>query len=226
MTRIFVLLALVFAISSCQKEVDFDTPGGGGGTGGGGSTSDTYQPVTKDSYWKYKDSAFTGQITLMTATGQTQTISGKLYHVIKSETTGQPATTGYFYASKPWYGSRMDVNNGIATTIEFVHLNDTASIGFKWNNTMPPVNGLNARVNGEIIERNISKTVAGKNYTSVIHTQINLEYELPIFGWTEFAIYDYYIAKGIGIIRIESDLTFMGQTAVRTVSDLIEHSIK
>jgi hypothetical protein len=226
MKRFFFLLAMVFAIASCQKEVGFDDPTAGGGGGGGGTTPDTYQPVTKDSYWKYKDSAFTGLITVMTATGQTQTIGGKLYHIIKSETTGQAPTTGYFYASKPWYGTRMDVNNGIATTIEFVHLNDTASVGFTWNNTMPPVNGLNARVNAELMERNITKTVAGKSYSNVIHTQMILEYELPIFGWTPFATYDYYVAKGIGIIRIESDLTFMGQTAVRTVSDLIEYSIK
>ena len=225
MKRVFLLLAVVFVIASCQKEVSFDDPSNGGG-GGGGTTPDTYQPVTKDSYWKYKDSAFTGQVTLMTATGQTQTISGKLYHVIKSETTGQPPATGYFYASKPWYGLRMDANNGIATTIEFVHLNDTASVGFTWGNTMPPVNGLNAKVNSTLTERNITKTVAGKSYSNVIHTTLILEYELPIFGWTPFATYEYYTAKGIGIIRIESDLSFMGQTAVRTVSDLIEYSIK
>ncbi|MGB8191569.1 MAG: hypothetical protein WCF67_06605 [Chitinophagaceae bacterium] len=234
MKRSLYLLAVLFVLASCQKEVGFDTPpgsggsggGGGTGTGGGGTLPDTYQPVTKDSYWKYKDSAFTGLITLMTATGQQKTINSKIYQVIKSETTGQPVAEGYFYTAKPIYGLRQDVNNGIATTIEFTYLNDTASVGYKWTENMAPVNGNPARFHGTIMERNISKTVAGKNFTNVIHTQLLLEYELPFFGWTEFAVYNYYVAKGIGIIRIETEFTAFGQTGFRTVSDLIDYSIK
>ncbi|HEY0680075.1 MAG TPA: hypothetical protein VGD17_17445 [Chitinophagaceae bacterium] len=225
MNRLLLMLAVVTVMVSCQKEISFDNPSGGGGTGGG-ATPDTYQPVSKDSYWKYKDSAFTGLITTLTATGQQKTIGSKNYQVIKSETTGQPAAEAYFYVAKPLYGLRQDVNNGVATTIEFVYLNDTASIGYTWTDNMPPVNGLNARFNGEIIERNISKTVAGKNYTNVIHTRLKLEYEFPILGWTQFATYEYYISKGVGIIRIESDLSAFGQTTVRTVADLIDYSIK
>lgn len=225
MKRLFILVTVVLALASCQKELSVDTPGSGNPpTGGGGTAADTYQPITKGSFWKYKDSALTGQTTLMTATGNTKTIGGKNYHVITSETTGQPATEGYFYVAKPLYGIRSDVNNGIATTIEFIHLNDTASVGYTWTDNMPPVNGLAARFIGTVAERNISKTVAGKNYTNVIHTQLNLEYELPILGWTNFAVYDYYTAKGVGIIRIETTLTF--GASLRTVSDLIDYSIK
>jgi hypothetical protein len=115
------------------------------------------------------------------------------------------------------------LNNGTVTTIEFIHLNDTASIGYTWTDNMAPVNGLAARFIGTIMERNISKTVAGKNFTNVMHTQLNLEYEIPFMGWTNFAVYDYYVAKGVGIIRIE---TFSAIAGVTTVSDLIDYSIK
>lgn len=226
MKRIFLLVAVIAVLASCQKEMSYDSSTGGGpsGGGGGGSTPDTYQPVTAGSFWKYKDSAFTGQVTLMTATGTKKTFGGKTYDVIKSETAGQPAVEGYFYVAKPLYGIRQDVNNGIATTIEFIHLNDTASVGYSWTDNMPPVNGLSARFNGTIMERNISKTVTGKNFTNVIHTQLELEYEIPVLGWTSFAVYDYYIAKGVGIIRIETTQTFGG--SLRTVADLIDYSIK
>lgn len=226
MKRLLVLVTVVLVLAGCQKEISSETPSSGGNPpgGGGGTSPDTYQPVTKGSFWKYKDSALTGLTTLMTATGNQKTIGGKTYQVITSETTGQPATEGYFYVAKPLYGIRQDVNNGVATTIEFVHLNDTASVGYAWTDNMPPVNGLVARFQGAIMEKNISKTVAGKNFTNVIHTQLNLEYELPILGWTQFAVYHYYIAKGVGIIRIETNVTF--GASVRTVADLIDYSIK
>jgi hypothetical protein len=227
MKRIFILVTVVLALASCTKEKSIDTLGGGnpptGGGGGGGTTPDTYQPVTKGSFWKYKDSAFTGQITVMTATGNQKTIGGKTYHVVTSETTGQPASEAYFYVAKPLFGMRADVNNGVATTIEFIYLNDTASIGYTWTDNMPPVNGLPARFIGTMVEKNISRTVAGKNFTNVMHTQLHLEYDIPGLGWTNFAVYDYYVAKGVGIIRVE---TVSGIAGLRTVSDLIDYSIK
>ena len=226
MKRLAILVTVVLALVSCQKEMSIE-PGNGnpptGGGGGGGTTPDTYQPVTKGSFWKYKDSALTGLTTILTATGTQKTISSKAYHVFSVETTGQPAAEQYFYVAKPLYGMRIDLNNGAVATIEFIHLNDTASIGHTWTDNMLPVNGLAARFIGTVMEKNISKTVAGKNFTNVIHTQLNLEYELPFFGWTNYAVYDYYIAKGVGIIRIE---TVSGIAGLRTVSDLIDYSIK
>lgn len=229
MKRAFLLLSVLFVLASCQKEVSFDTADGGtgGGTGGGGgSTADTYQPVTKDSYWKYVDSGIVSQTVLMTATGQQKTLGTKTYQVMKAEITGQPTAEGYYYVNKPLYGLRQDVNNGIATTIELTYLNDTASVGYTWSDNMPPVNGLAARFNGAIVGRNLSMTVAGKNYTNVIHSQMDLEYEVPILGWTNFATYHYYVAKGVGIIRVESDLSIFGGAGMVSVRNLVEYSIK
>lgn len=226
MKRIFLLLVVAAAaLTSCQKEMSIDSSTGGGpsgGGGGGGSTSsDLYQPMTKGSFWKYKDSALTGLVTTMTATGTQKTLNGKTYDVVSTETPGQPSAEEYFYVAKPLYGLRFDVQGN---TIDFIYLVDTASIGTTWTANMLPVNGLNARFNGVMMEKNISKTVAGKNFTNVIHTQLDLQYEIPVLGWTSFAVYDYYIAKGVGIIRIETTQTFGG--SVKAVSDLIDYSIK
>jgi hypothetical protein len=220
MKRLLLLAAVAAAMVSCQKEVSFDSSTGGGSGGG----SDTYQPVTKGSFWKYKDSALTGYTTLMTSTGQQKTIGTKTYYVFTSETTGQAAQEGYFYAAKPVYGLRTDIPGGLGT-LDYVHLNDTASVGYTWTDNMGQINGLASRFTGTIMERNITKQVAGKDFTNVIHTRLILEYELPFFGWTEVGVYQYYIAKNVGIIRIESDLGFSGATT-RTVLDLIDYSIK
>ncbi|HYE54857.1 MAG TPA: hypothetical protein VD996_08445 [Chitinophagaceae bacterium] len=219
MKRVALLLTLAIAFASCQKDLDFETSTGGNNTG-----EDTYQPITKGSYWKYKDSAFTGQTTLMTVTGQTKTINGKSYHVISSEATGQPAVEGYFYVNKPVYGVRGEVPGGQGV-LDYTHLNDTASVGYTWTDDMGIIAQFPARFTGEIIERGISKVVEGKTYNDVIHTRLELEYELPIFGWTSFGSYEYYIAKNIGIIRIESNVGFAG-VGVTTVMNLIEYSIK
>lgn len=232
MKRFLLGLVVVFALASCQKEVGFDTPTGGGGTGGGGTggggstASDSYQPMTKDSWWKYKDTGVVNQTMTITATGQKKTIGSKVYDVANFTGTVQGTAEGYFYVAKPVYGVRQDVNNGTISTIELIYLNDTASVGYKWTDNMPPVNGFPARFNGEIKERNITKTVNGKTYTNVIHTQTRLEYEFPVLGWTEFAVYDYYVAKGIGMIKIETEIIAFGVSGGKGVRDLIDYSIK
>ncbi|WP_315816095.1 hypothetical protein [Paraflavitalea speifideaquila] len=69
-------------------------------------------------------------------------------------------------------------------------------------------------------------TVEGKSYKDVTHTQIELQYDIPGLGVLTFATYDYYIAKNIGIIKIdtEGDLTWGG--GIKTESNLIDYSIK
>jgi hypothetical protein len=60
----------------------------------------------------------------------------------------------------------------------------------------------------------------------VIHSQIELQYDFPIVGIVNAATYDYYIAKGIGMIRIVTvgDPNFL--PGVSTNADLVEYSIK
>ena len=230
MKRLFLLVTVLALLASCQKEVGFESStGGGGGTGGGGTgggggtTTDTYQPVTRGSFWKYKDSALGGYITTMTCTGQQKTIDNRVFDVFNSETTGQPSFEGYFYVKKPEYGMRAPV--GGVGTLDYIYLNETAAVGHTWTNSMGTIGQFPARFTGTIIEKNISKTVAGKSFTNVMHTNLVLEYEVPFYGWTEVGNYEYFIAKNIGIIRIESDLGFPGATT-RTVLDLIDYSIK
>ena len=74
------------------------------------------------------------------------------------------------------------------------------------------------------MEKGISVTVQGQTYTNVIHTQLELSYN--IFGIiTPFAIYDYYLSKGVGIVRVRADISAFG-TSMQTCSDLAEYHLE
>lgn len=67
-------------------------------------------------------------------------------------------------------------------------------------------------------------TVQGKTYNNVIHTRLVLTYD--VYGSTLDAMaYDYFTAKGIGIIKVRSEgLTLL--SGFSACSDLIDYSIK
>jgi hypothetical protein len=215
---------------SCQKEVDFTDPsqgnnGGSGGNGGSGSTADSYYPLTKDSWWKYKDS-LSGTVTDGKAINRTKTINGIVYTAIVPVTA--PATdTSWFAAPRPnYYISQKGVSpSGNAFDITFHYLNDTASVGYNWQYNAGQGNGFIAYIKTTIMEKNISITVAGKNYTNVIHTRLDLSYDV-LGTLMDFGSYDYYIAKGIGIVKIRTELTMFGMPLLQTSADLLDYQIK
>lgn len=209
---VIALYAVIVLFTSCQKEITGDIIPKG---------TDTYQPVTLNSYWKYKDSA-TGVISTTTSLNTTKVIDNKTYYVFKSESAGQPAQESYIRISNNLYAVFGSLNN--FGTIELIYLYDNKPPGFTWSYIAGIVNGFPAKINGKIIATDISKTVNGKNYTNVIHTQFNLEYDLGA-GYQRFAVYDYYVAKNIGIIRAETDINASG-SVYKTVSELLDYSIK
>jgi len=68
-STVLSLFAIVVLITSCKKESSDDNPSGG-------STQDSYQPLTKGSSWKYKQTGmFAGESTVI-VTGTKKTIDG------------------------------------------------------------------------------------------------------------------------------------------------------
>ena len=221
-------LGLSLVLVSCQKEVNFDTPQGGGTGGGPSGGSGTYQPISKDSYWKYRQTGTFGGDYTITSTGQKRTQNGIEYTVF----TSMPAssTSDQLFGSKDHnlYASFTGTspNTGAPFSINMLYLNDTASVGYAWQHTAGQGNGFTAFTPGIIVEKGISLTVAGKTFNNVIHSQIELQYELSIFGTVTFATYDYFVAKDVGIIRIETNGDPILAPGVNAISDLIEYSIK
>ena len=70
------------------------------------------------------------------------------------------------------------------------------------------------------------RSTAYENICNVIHTQVELQYDMPDFGLLTFATYDYYIARNIGIVRVETTGDPILTGGQHTLTDLIEYSIK
>lgn len=217
---------LMFIVLGCQQEIDpniITDPNPGNGNGNG-NPAETYQPLKTGSWWKFKDSA-TGNITTMTATAVTKTFNNIVYKALVSgasntDTVYQAAPTpNYYYSAKG-----ASPNSGAPYDITFHYLNDTASVGYNWQSTAGQGNGFTALTKTTIMEKGISVTVQGQTYTNVIHTQLELSYN--IFGIiTPFAIYDYYLSKGVGIVRVRADISAFG-TSMQTCSDLAEYHLE
>jgi hypothetical protein len=222
------LLALICALAftSCQKEVDGDL---GPQTGGSGDSSKidsskmSYYSTTVGSWWKFKDTA-SGIITTNRLVNRTKTMNGILYTALTAD--GFP-DTAWVAAPRPdyyMYAKGQGLNTGASFEILFHFLNDTASVGYTWQYTAGSGNGLTALIQTTIMERNITMTVAGKTYNNVMHTQLVWTYDM--FGTLIDAMsYDYFIAKGVGIIKVRSHgLTLL--SGFEACTDLIDYSIK
>lgn len=185
--------------------------------------SDSYQPVTKGTYWKYNaDMSGVPLTQTITMTGATQTINGKLYYAANA-VTGSMSESAYYHHGSGKYAFRStSMMNGI--TLEFVYLIDNMTVGQKWTAPVSDdgtVNTFPAQLVGEIMEVGISKVVAGKTFTNVVHTKLLLQYNTT--GAMEtWVTYDFYTAKGVGLIQMDSSSPF-GFSSSSTISS---YSIK
>ena len=87
--------------------------------------------------------------------------------------------------------------------------NDSKAVGDTWTTTPTDngtISGFPARTVNTIKEKGITKVVNGKTFTDVIHTQVDLQYNLGS-GFTSTALYDFYLAKGVGMIETDTSVS-------------------
>ena len=193
---IIIAIAAVFA-AGCKKSDNNPTP----------SDSDTYLPVTSGTKWTYLDDTNgTSESTTTTVTGTTATFNGKTYYGMSQVSPSKGNTNGYFYAANHSYALRATSTAVGGLTVEIQMGNDAQAVGYSWT-TSPTDNGnvlgAPARTINTIKEKNVTKTVSGKSYANVIHTQVVLQYDVGS-GYETYATYDIYLAKGIGMIEIDT----------------------
>lgn len=194
---ILVTIAAVY-FSGCKKSNNDPTPG----------SSDTYLPVTAGSTWTYIDAVNgSSETSTIKMTGATATFNGKTYYGMTQVSTSQGTKTGYFYSADHSYALRGYTAAGGGLTLEIQLGNDKEAVGYTWTTTPTDngeIEGIPARTVNTIKEKGISKTVNGKKYDDVIHTQISLQYN---FGsYEEYALYDVYLAKGVGMIETDTSI--------------------
>lgn len=211
----------VFSLVSCQKEVDTilaptpDNP----------APSANYQPLTANSYWKYKDS-LTGMVSQATMLNQTKLINSRTYNASLSS-MGQRIDTSWVAVDGPNYYAYADaagMSTGAPVKLLFHYLNDTASVGYNWHYDAGHVNGFPASVTTTIMERGINHTVEGKTYKDVIRTRLELHYDITGI-MMKVATYDYYVARGVGIVRVRTFIDGAGMNFTSS-SDLLEYQVK
>jgi hypothetical protein len=190
-----VLSVTVIAFAGCKKDSS-NKPSA--------TTSNTYLPVTKGSTWTYNDvTAGKSDTRTITLTGATTQINGKTYDNITINTVSSGNTTGYLFASNHQYAMRV-LGPQVAITLELQLGLDNQTAGYSWTTTPTDdgkVEGFPTRLVNTIKETGITKTVNGKSYSNVIHTQANLQYDFGT-GYTTAGTYDYYLAKGVGLIEL------------------------
>jgi hypothetical protein len=152
-------------------------------------------------------------------TGGTTAINGKTYYNATSVSSKSGTSDGYFYAGNHAFSTRGS-NAAAGLTIELQLGMDNQAAGYTWTTTPTDggeINGYPAKTINTIKETNINKTVNGKQFSNVIHTQVDLQYNLGD-GFESFAIYDIYLAKGVGMIEMDSQI-YDTVVDVQTITD-------
>jgi hypothetical protein len=187
------------------------------------STADSYFPLTSGSTWKYAVTGAGGNDMLtVKMTGATITINGRTYYKSTNSYQKKGSSTGYFFDASHIYGKGA-ANTDAGLAIEFKFLNDTAAIGQSWTHSPTDdgmINGIPARTVNTIVEKDIGKTIGGETFTGVIHTRVDLQYNYGS-GFQSSAVYDFYFARGVGLI--ETDTSFSG--AVYEKETIVSYAI-
>ncbi|HEY4327046.1 MAG TPA: hypothetical protein VGN20_23875 [Mucilaginibacter sp.] len=199
--NLFIILAGLFLFfAGCKKD-----------TGNQPSSADSYFPTTAGSSWRYFDIVQDGtkDTIIVKMTNQTAIFNGKTYTAATTMSRQSGAGTEYFYAANHLFALRA-LNAYAGTTVEFKMFNDTAAVGSSLISSPTDdglVDGVPARTVNTIVAKNLTRTIGGKTYTNVIHTEVDFQYDYS-GGYSTGFTYDFYLAKGIGVI--ESQFTILG----------------
>jgi len=178
------------------------------------SQANTYLPETAGSTWRYRDSIYsepTDTATIagvkidtltFTINGGTTDFNGRICYNVGISSIQNGPGTAYFFAENHTFGLFEQVTPFGLTDFEV--LVDPASAGYSWVsaptlNTL--LNGSPIRSVNTIVEKNIVKKVGLQTFTDVIHTSVNFEINVNGAGFHNIAYYDFYLAKGIGLIE-------------------------
>jgi hypothetical protein len=200
------------------------------------SPAHSYFPQTIGSSWTYRDSVYgektdtvniygvkIGNVTYTIAGTTTDFNSAICYDAnVSSGLSGNGMA--YFFAKNQTFGLRETAPPFGFTYFEF--LTDTAAaIGYSWI-SLPTgnrlLNGIPIQSINTIREKNITKVIGGKTFTNVIHTSANFEIQIDGAGFHNIAYYDFYLAKGVGLI--EKDTYAYGN--LNAVETIVNYTIK
>jgi len=202
-----VFLALLFIFSSCKKDnAPKDNP-----------SNETYVNTNAGSTWTYRqtdmaDNNSTSDYTI-TSTANDTTIDSRKYHVYTysyggSRYLGMEGHDYYQYDSIP-------ITGGV--NIQRLYLKDNAAKDDTWkqdfNLQIQELQGatIQLTVQNKVVEKGITKTVNGKDYSNVYHVSTSLS-SSAIPSTALASTIDSYYAPGYGLIEntTQVELNYLG----------------
>lgn len=205
-------------LCGCQKEVDpvVDPPTGTDTI----PTSESYLPLTAGTFWLYSDSA-TGEQDSATVLSEELVQNNIHYKKVKLGSDADETFSYYGILDHNYY-----IYGEIDTiTATMLVLNDEMNVGGSWTYDMGMIGNVPARGTGTIVEKGISYIVQGATYQNVIHTRYVIALNF-LGAYVDFATYDFYFAKGIGIIKVQSSMADSSGGSEMSAQDLVDYTIK
>ena len=202
--------ATLLTFSACKKDKE-----------GEEAESPNYSPVTTGSTWTYQPNM--GPSYTLTASERDTTAMGRTYKVF----TSSNGLNQYRSRSGSDY-YRFGLVPGLGTQgFEELYLKDNQDVNAIWQATQnfnyPGVPfPLTASLKYTIKEKGISRNVAGKDFTNVIHVRLDISVSAlgPVGGG------DFYYAAGVGLIESSILITSQGQVLADATELLTSYTIK
>ena len=165
-----------------------------------------YMPVTAKSTWSYggPDPYTT------TVTGATKVFNGKTYHEMETKDSDETRKSYLLKENGVYTGIGLVPGTG---SQEIIILKDKAPVGERWEQ-QGTIQGAAANMKFEIVEKDVSKTVAGKTYANVINVKMDMAFSL--MGQELILTAHLYFAKGVGMILLDLGAVGGGQAPLLT----------
>lgn len=191
-------------------------------------TTEGYQPVTKGCSWTYHQTYSTGVSIdeVIKMNGSHTVINGKTYYAA-TDKADSVIRTSYFYHGNGNYSLRSAVM-GDGTVIEYLYYKDDTAEGQTW--TAPVTDsgklaGFPAQIVGKIVKQDTSMVVGSMTFKHVAHTQLQLQYDTGYgVGFETYQLLDFYIAKGAGIIEIDTEA--LQPTNFKSHEEIVSYKIE
>lgn len=183
---------------------------------GSGTTSGDYWPSAINNQWTYSMNGTTSPPLKMIGTA---TFNGRTYYKFspQSGSGGSSTATGvttWLNKNNGVYNLKTDdmtINaggmTGTQTGFEYIILKDNLPVNATWTGTysqttsLTGLPGMVQTINyvGKILEKDVTATVNGQNFTNVI--KVNIRREISILGIITIAEEEYWFSKNVGIIK-------------------------
>ena len=221
-TSFSVLLFIIAMSYGCTKEATSNLNANSSSTENSSLAVDTYLPLTKGTYWKYRATNTTGNADSVkhTVLGIPKLIDGRNYQTILSTNTNNNKDTIYYSHTQHDYYIYKEAGTD---ALEVLFLKDDAPVGAKWYVPAGSLIGTKVKCYGKIIAKNLTIKVGNKTYTNVIHSYVEIRQPL-LFIYIVVARQDYYVAKNIGIVKNESNIVLPKSTSNNL--NIYDYSIK